>query len=168
MIRLRPYNSNDAKNIVNWINNERDFVKWCANLMQYPLTEKILNDMKDTLEQKEKAWFVTATNEEGVPVGFMLMGHMDYAKESIHFGFVIVDSSMRNKGYGKQMMSLAVKYVFEILNFKRITLRVFDNNPIAHSCYKALGFVDEEYVEKKFPYKDELWGSYGMALEKQV
>lgn len=66
MLRLRPYDSNDVKYIINWISNERDFVKWCA------------------------------------------------------------------------------------------------------SCYKALGFVDEDYVEKKFPYKDERWGSYGMALEKRV
>ena len=55
---------------------------------------------------------------------------------------------------------------FEILNVSRVTLKVFDNNPTAHSCYESLGFVDVKYWEKVFPYKDEMWGCYDMAIEK--
>ena len=45
MLRLRPYKSSDAKYIVKWIDNEEDFVKWCANLITYPLTEESMKAM---------------------------------------------------------------------------------------------------------------------------
>lgn len=32
MIRIRPYKSLDAKYMTEWINNQKDFVKWYANL----------------------------------------------------------------------------------------------------------------------------------------
>ena len=63
------------------------------------------------------------------------------------------------------MMSLAVKYAFEILKIKRVTLGVFDNNEIAHNCYKSAGFIDEKYCKDVFKYKDENWGIYEMATE---
>jgi RimJ/RimL family protein N-acetyltransferase len=90
----------------------------------------------------------------------------DYENESIHLGFIIVDPAIRGKGYGKEMLRLVIKYAFEILNVSRITLGVFDNNPAAHYCYKAAGFVDEKYYAEVFPYKDEKWGVYDMVIDK--
>lgn len=94
------------------------------------------------------------------------MSKADYENDSVHFGFIIVDSSKRNKGLGKQMINHALKYAFEILNVSRVTLKVFDNNPTAHICYQNLGFVDVKYWEEVFPYKNDMWGCYDMAIEK--
>lgn len=41
MIRLRPYKQSDSKEIVNWISDEKEFVMWCANNLNYPLTVQI-------------------------------------------------------------------------------------------------------------------------------
>lgn len=166
MLRLRPYKSCDAKYIVNWIDNEEDFVKWCANLITYPFTEESMNDIKESFENNEKGWLFTAIDKTGTPIGFMSMSKADYENDSVHLGFIIVDASKRNKGFGKQMMNQAIRYAFEILNVSRVTLKVFDNNPTAHSCYQNAGFVDEKYWEKVFPYKDEMWGCYDMAIQK--
>lgn len=166
MLRVRPYKSWDAKYIVNWIDSEEDFVKWCANLITYPLTEESLKETKDRFENNENKWLFTALDEKGTPVGFIAMMSVDYEKNSVHLGFVIVDSSKRNSGFGKQMVNQAVKYAFEILNMSRVTLKVFDNNPSAHKCYQNVGFVDEKYLEKVFPYKDEMWGCYDMSISK--
>lgn len=38
MIRIRPYKQLDAKYITEWIKTEKDFAKWCANSINYPLT----------------------------------------------------------------------------------------------------------------------------------
>lgn len=78
-------------------------------------------------------------------------------------GFIIPRPSRKR---GKQMINQAIKYAFEILNVSRVTLKVFDNNPTAHSCYQNSGFVDVKHWEKVFPYKDEMWGCYDMAIEK--
>lgn len=166
MLRLRPYKLSDAKYIVNWLKDEEAFVMWCANKFKYPLTEEQLNEYKGNYEQDENGWLITAINEKGTPVGHVLMRMADYENESIHLGFIIVDPAIRGKGYGKEMLRLVIKYAFEILNVSRITLGVFDNNPAAHYCYKAAGFVDEKYYAEVFPYKDEKWGVYDMVIDK--
>jgi RimJ/RimL family protein N-acetyltransferase len=166
MIRLRPYKTGDAKYILNWIKDEKTFVLWCAYKFNYPLTVQQLKEYKDKYDNDNSGWPMTALNEEGIPVGHLLMLNVDYKNKSVHFGFVIVDSEIRNKGYGKEMMEAAVKYVFEILKLSRITLHVYANNPIAHTCYKSVGFVDEKYIENTIQYKDENWSAYAMAAEK--
>ena len=166
MLRIRPYKSNDSKFIVNWISTEEEFVKWCANLINYPFTEESMEITKETFEKNENGWLFTAIDKNGLPIGFLSMSKADYENNSVHLGFIIVDSSKRNNGYGKEMIRVAIKYAFEILNVSRVTLKVFDNNPRAHACYKSLGFIDEKYEEKSFPYKDQLWGCYHMAIEK--
>lgn len=163
MIRLRPYKLSDAKYLLEWFHEEEEFMKWSAGKFQYPLTMEQLEEYYHNYEQDEKGWIMVALNEEGTPVGHFLMRMADYEKNSIHMGFIVVNSKLRGHGYGKQMLSQALKYAFEILNVKRVTLGVYDNNPSAHSCYKAVGFMDENYKENFFPYKDEKWGLYEMA-----
>ena len=47
------------------------------------------------------------------------------------------------------MLSLGLKYAFEILGVSKVTIGVFENNEPAHRCYRKLGFKDKEIVEKK-------------------
>ena len=166
MIRLRPYKLNDYKYILNWFNNEFIFKQWCADKFTYPLTKEQLNVYYHKYENDANAWIMTALNEDGTPVGHFLMRMADYRNESIHLGFIVVDSQIRGQGYGKEMVSLAIKYAFDILKVKRVTLGVFDNNFPAHYCYKAIGFVDEKYNEGIFPYENDKWGIYDMAIKK--
>jgi len=165
MIRLRPYKLSDAKYLIDWVKDERLFAMWCANKFSYPLTEKQLITYKDIYENDEQGWIFTALDESGVPIGHLLMRMADYKKKSVHFGFIIINQNYRGKGYGKEMIALAVKYAFEILKVKKVTLGVFSNNPAAHNCYKSVGFVDQKFNEDSFPYKEEKWGLYDMQIE---
>ena len=82
----------------------------------------------------------------------------DKEKSVLRLGFVIVDDSKRGKGYGKGMILLALKYAFEILGVQKVTIGVFENNPSAYKCYKAVGFkeaiVEEDVIEE---VKGEKW-----------
>jgi RimJ/RimL family protein N-acetyltransferase len=62
-------------------------------------------------------------------------------KSVIRFGFVIVDDSKRGKGYGKQMLQLAILKAKQDFGAQKITLGVFDNNPSVLHCYESVGFV---------------------------
>ena len=55
-------------------------------------------------------------------------------------GVVMVDDSKRGKGYGKQMLRLAIDYGQQELGAKRITLGVFCDILSAVECYKSVGF----------------------------
>jgi RimJ/RimL family protein N-acetyltransferase len=168
MIRLRPFKISDAEYLINWVGEERQFTMWSAGKFEYPLTKEQLIKYKEIYENDEHGWIFTALDEIGKPVGHFIMRMVDYQKQSVHLGFIIVNPEIRGKGYGKEMVSLGVKYAFEILKVKRVTLKVFENNPAAHSCYKSIGLSDEKYHEGLFTYKDEKWGLYDMAIENKI
>lgn len=164
MIRLRPFKLTDIEYLLNWNTDECAFAQWCANKFSYPLTREQLLLYYQKYENDDTGWIMTALDEEGTPVGHILMRMADYKKKSIHFGFIIVDSQIRGKGFGKEMVALALKYSFEILKVNQVTLGVFDNNPAGHYCYKAAGFKDIKYHEAVFPFGEEKWGVYDMAI----
>lgn len=61
------------------------------------------------------------------------------------------------------MLTLAVKYAFDIFGAEKVTLGVFDNNEVAYYCYKAAGF--KETGEETFC---ELFGKQWRIVEMEV
>ncbi len=148
MIGLRPYKPCDAERIVSWTGDEISFRKWSADRYEnYPINADDINRYYSRYDYEDNFFPMTAFDENGI-VGHMIIRFTDSKKSVARFGFIIVDSKKRGMGYGKQMLELAVKYTFEILKANKITLGVFDNNPSACGCYKAVGFKEIEDGKK--------------------
>ena len=60
------------------------------------------------------------------------------------------------------MLRLGLEYAFNILGVDIVTIGVFENNDIAHSCYSKVGFVDKEIVSH------ERENIIEMAITKEV
>lgn len=158
MLRLRPYKACDAQTIISWIGDEISFRKWCADRFDsYPITADDLNRHYDAMADSDSFYEFTAFDETGV-VGHLIMRFTDEAKKSLRFGFVIVDSQKRGRGYGREMLKLAIRYGFEILKAEKITLGVFENNKAAYHCYRAAGFREVSQAEPEiFHILNEDW-----------
>ena len=63
------------------------------------------------------------------------------------------------------MLTLAIKYAFDIFGAEKITLGVFDNNKPAYRCYKAAGFKEtgEEILCEFF---GEQWRQIEMEIKR--
>ena len=149
MIRLRPYKPSDAEKLLRWWEkaDEETFIKWSCGKFEYPLTMEQLEAYYDTWCVKaEQGWLMTALDADGTPVGHFIMRLVDYQKNAVRMGFIVVDPEARGHGYGRKMMEKALKYAFEILGMKHVSLGVFENNPHAKLCYEAVGFTAKEYV----------------------
>lgn len=165
-MRLQPYREMDAEIIVDWMKDEREHAKWCANIIPYPMTIEIFHD---TLLAKQVEWnhvqFV-ATTDEGELAGFFFF-KLNYDTELAYMGFVTINPKFRGLGYGKQMMNLAFQYIFTIAKMKVAALKVYDNNEVAHHMYSVAGMRDISYKPNSFTYKDELWGTYYMEITRE-
>ena len=116
-----------------------------------------LNRHYDAMADSDSFYEFTAFDETGV-VGHLIMRFTDEAKKSLRFGFVIVDSQKRGRGYGREMLKLAIRYGFEILKAEKITLGVFENNKAAYHCYRAAGFQEVSQAEPEiFHILNEDW-----------
>lgn len=148
MLRLRPYKRSDAGTIIGWCKDEAAFRKWTADRYEsFPITEADMNEkyMADNGDCAEPDNFypMTAFDDSGI-VGHLIMRFTDDEKRVLRFGFVIVDDTKRGMGYGKEMITLALKYAFEILMADKVTIGVFENNMPAYHCYRRAGFQDVE------------------------
>ena len=168
MLRLRPYKKCDAKYIVSWIKDEVSFRKWCADRYEsYPINADDMNKHYSDFDELDTFFQMTAIDESGV-VGHLIMRFIDEEKKILRFGFVIVDDTKRGKGYGKELLRLAVKYAFEILRVEKITLGVFENNTSAYWCYKAAGFSDVETEEEEYyPIIGEQWKCLELEMNRK-
>ena len=164
MLRLRPYKTCDAPTIVSWIGDETAFRKWSADRFEaYPITPEDLNRHYDAMADSDSFYEFTAFDETGV-VGHLIMRFTDEEKRNLRFGFVIVDSQKRGKGYGKEMLQLAIRYGFEILKAEKITLGVFTNNEPAYHCYRAAGFRETQAEPTTFHVLNEDWKCIELEL----
>ncbi len=159
MLKLRSYKPCDAQAIVSWLTDELAFRKWSADRYgAYPISPEDINekyfDHNGDCAEPDNFYPLTAFDESGA-VGHLIMRFTDPDKETLRFGFVIVDHTKRGMGYGKQMLRLALKYAFELLGAQKVTIGVFENNPSALHCYQSIGF--QQIGESSFQIMDEQW-----------
>ncbi len=171
MLKLRPYKPCDGEFIAAWLKDEDVFYKWSAGRFgDYPLTAKKLNEkyIKNNGDCCEKDNFYPFTALDGnEAVGSLIMRYTNPQKSVLRFGFIIVDSSKRGKGYGKKMLEIALRYAFNIYGAEKVTLGVFANNESAKYCYKSVGF--KETGEKEFyEINGAQWECVEMEIARQM
>ena len=136
-MQLRAFNPDDAETILSWCKDKHAFRLWSADRYKdFPAKPE------EMVEQYygNNMYPLTAVVDNLV-IGHILLRYPSEDKTVIRFGFVIVDDSKRGKGYGKQLLRLAIDYAKQELGAQKITLGVFDNNPSAIHCYESVGFV---------------------------
>lgn len=165
-MRIRPYiESKDYEFLAGWIADEKAHALWCANLIPYPLTRE---NLRSVLEKSAMDWTdsaYVATEDNGEVIGFFCYS-VNTDDNSGFLKFVIVDSNLRGKGRGKEMLQLALQYAFLITGVESVQLNVFAENTAAKRCYEKAGFVERHVEKNVFPYKDELWSRCNMVVTK--
>ena len=166
-MRIRPYiPSKDYEYVSKWIEDERTHAFWCANLLPYPMAQNSFHDLlkKNATDWTDSAYVATENN--GQPIGFFCYS-VDPTNNIGFLKFIIIDKSKRGKGYGKEMLHLALQYAFQITGASAVQLNVFSENTLAKQLYEKIGFVERRIDKEVFPYKDELWSRCNMIISKQ-
>ena len=155
---LRPFNINDAATILSWCKDNHAFRLWSADRYRdFPAKPEEMTEQY----KGDNMYPLTAVVGDAI-VGHILLRFPSEDKSLIRFGFVIVDDSKRGKGYGKQMLRLAVDYAQQIHGPNRISLGVFCDNLSAIECYKSVGF--RIIGEGSYPIDGEEWKGFEMEL----
>lgn len=107
---------------------------------------------------------LTAEDEQGRIIGHIMIRVPNPSQpECVRLGFIIVDSSLRGKGYGKQLIRQTIEYAREHLGASHISLGVFLNNPSALHCYESAGF--RTIGTESYPIDGELWDGVKMEYK---
>lgn len=167
MIRLRPYRKTDAEKIVTWISDEAMFRKWSADRYdRYPINAEDINLQYAPVIDTDSFFPYTAVEGNEV-IGHLIMRWLDDGHSVLRFGFIIVDTSKRGKGYGLRMLEQAEKTAFELLGAEKVTLGFFENNPSALSCYRKAGFT-ETGDRHEILLCGEMWTCIEMEINRET
>ena len=165
-MRIRPYiPCKDYEYVSKWIDDERTHAFWCANRLPYPIAQQSFHDFleKNATDWTDSAYVATGNN--GQAVGFFC--YSVNTEDNIGFlKFVIIDKTKRGKGYGKEMLNLALQYAFQITGAMAVQLNVFKENTLAKQCYEKVGFIERTIDKDVFSYKNELWSRYNMIISR--
>lgn len=142
MLRLRPFRTNDARTIITWATDPKEFYMWSAGLLgSFPVSEQRLLEAVSARENNPNYFPLVAFDEDGL-VGFLTVRTPGEDDKKVALGYVIINPNKRNKGYGKQMLKLTLKFAFELYGANEVSLDVFDSNKQAYNCYKSIGFKE--------------------------
>lgn len=118
---------------------------------QSAFVSTVVHSLAQAWLYKETA-FPFAIYADNMPVGFVMLGYYE-TRNQYTLWKLLIDEKHQNKGYGKQALQLAVKYLAENFNAKEIYAGVSVENERAKRLYFSFGF---ESTGKKENTTEEL------------
>lgn len=162
-MRIRPYiPDKDFTFVSTWIADERTHSLWSANRFPYPITPESFHNFLEKIAAEWADSAYVATENSGQPVGFFCYS-VNTEDNTGFLKFIIIDRAKHGKGYGKEMLQLALQYAFQITGAEAVQLNVFDENTAAKKCYESVGFVERAIDKNVFSYQGELWSRCNMV-----
>jgi RimJ/RimL family protein N-acetyltransferase len=102
------------------------------------------SDVKKWYEEEFSQYtFIIRTLADDRMIGDLGLGGVNWTSGDAWLGIGIGDREYWGKGYGTDAMWQLLRFGFEQLNLRRITLNTFEYNPRGIRCYEKVGFRHE-------------------------
>jgi RimJ/RimL family protein N-acetyltransferase len=167
LVHLEPFSEADFDRLIAWIPTGEFLLQWAGPLFTFPLNRPQLEKYLEACRESPPArlTFRGVNTENGGVVGHVELGEIDLRNRSARLARVLVGpENLRGKGFGRQLVHLALKVAFEKLRLHRVDLFVFDFNKPAIRCYEGLGFHHEGLLREARKHGDTYWNVCVMSL----
>ncbi|HZW03998.1 MAG TPA: GNAT family protein [Anaerolineaceae bacterium] len=128
-----------------------------------------LASLRDWMEAwvNESNVFAIRTLADDRLIGFMDLDGINWASGDSWVGIGLGDRRYWGQGFGTDAMRVIIRYAFEELNLRRISLTVFEYNPRAIRCYENLGFREEGRARERVRRAGRYWDMLYMGLLRE-
>lgn len=116
--------------------------------------EKVEESFDRSLERD--AWYPTygIFLKEGKSIGLMSLKRIDYEKGSCELSIILVDDSVKGKGYGTEAVSLLIDYAFNDLGLKTVYGDTMGTNYRMQHIFEKMRFQLLERIERHYNMND--------------
>jgi RimJ/RimL family protein N-acetyltransferase len=166
MIELHPFARDDFALLIGWAPSPAFLMQWAGPIFTHPLDEPQLERYLQAAEGEHstRRIFKGVETHSGDVVGHIELNNIDRRNRSAVVSRVLVDSKLRGKGFGAELVQKVVEVGFGELGVHRLELFVFDFNAAAIGCYRRCGFVIEGRLREARRVGDEYWSLLVMSL----
>jgi RimJ/RimL family protein N-acetyltransferase len=111
--------------------------------------------------------FAIQTLEDDQLVGFIGLEGDIFPNRDAFVGIGIGERELWGKGYGTDAMKVILRYAFQELNLRKVSLDAFEYNPRAIRSYEKTGFVHEGRVRKFLLREGQRWDLILMGILRE-
>ncbi len=111
--------------------------------------------------------FGIRTLDEYRLVGFMDLEGAMFPNGDGFVGIGVGEREFWGKGYGTDAMRVILRYAFQELNLRRVSLNTFEYNPRAIRSYEKTGFIHEGKVRDFLDREGERWDLVYMGILRE-
>lgn len=151
-VRLTALTSQDISAMARWWEDVY-YLRHYAGEPAMPRNEEQLGRRFDAGYTPTDAYrFAIRALESDDLIGVLDLDGIGWNNRTAWFSIAIGDAANRGRGYGTEASVLGLRFAFDELNLRRVSLTVFSYNQPAIAIYEKLGFVREgvyrEFIER--------------------
>jgi diamine N-acetyltransferase len=149
-ISLRLTRNIDIPIIYNWENNPENWlVSETVKPYSFEEINLLVDSSEDIFENGQLRWIIIL-NHTKEQIGTLDFFQTDFERKSTHIGILIAKGENRRKGYAKEAIDLAKKYVFTELSFDCLFCSIQSFNRSSIELFKKCGFEIISENKEKF------------------
>lgn len=99
-------------------------------------------------QDKSKVFFAIRSQGDRRFLGYIKISSISPVFRSAEIGLVIGSQIDRGQGYGSEALRLAMRFCWNDLNLRRLSMFVFGDNPAALRSYSKAGFAIEGVMKE--------------------
>jgi RimJ/RimL family protein N-acetyltransferase len=123
---------------------------------------------KETAELSSGShYFSIRTLTEDKLIGDLGLDVVDWSGRDAFVGLGIGETDYWGKGYGTDIMNVLLRFAFNEINLRRVTLTVFEYNPRAIRSYEKAGFRHEGRMRKVLNKEGRRWDMLYMGILRE-
>ncbi|MBC7391680.1 MAG: GNAT family N-acetyltransferase [Opitutaceae bacterium] len=151
----------NTKEYVSWLNNP-DVYRYMETGGNY--NSEMLTEYLQDVEKKDILFWAILIRSTNKHIGNIKIDPVNKRHGWGEYAIMIGDIHAWGQGYAFEASNLVIDYCFNILNIRKITLGVVQDNEAAYNVYKKLGFTDEGLYLNHGVYEGKYCNMIRMAL----
>jgi RimJ/RimL family protein N-acetyltransferase len=142
LIHLTPVDlEKDSESNATW-QLDSEFLRLMDSIVAFPFTAKQIKEWYEKV-YSDRYEFTIRKLDSQEPIGFVELGGINWSARNAWAGIGIGARENWGQGIGTEAMQLMLKFGFNELNLRRISLGVFEYNLRAIHSYEKIGFKVE-------------------------
>ncbi len=137
----------------------------CHQASQRKSREQLEKDLQE--ERADEYIFMIRTLDGDRVIGEIGLDGINYAQGEAYVGIGLGERAYWGRGFGTDAMRILLRFAFDELNLRRVTLDVFEYNTRAVRSYEKVGFTLEGRMRGMLKREGERWDLVFMGILRE-
>lgn len=142
---------------------ENDELVWEISNTQVPYSKWVLKNYLDNAHKSifevQQLRLVICVSNQKKAIGFIDLFDFDIKNSRVGLG-IVIENHYQNQGFGKEVLAVICKYVFETLQLHQIYVNIIEDNVPSIKLFTNFGFqkigVKKDWLKTNNQFKSEM------------